>query len=235
MAENFAINARDQPLHSDPLRNFRFLVQFHPYDVSNDGDSANPQLKNMGNTSGASGYTFGFTSVSGLTVATESIPYREGGMNTTLHQVPGQSTFSPVTLSRGVHIGNRKAWRWMRRMFSVTSAPSTTNSNPAYNFRAAVDIMVLTHPSDRKNDKEKAGAKNATIGSGNDTIAVAYRLYNAWISSLAYSDLNAGDNALLVEQIVLSHEGFDMYWWEGKGGDEDKPKTPNNPSGMFIS
>jgi hypothetical protein len=37
-------------------------------------------------------------------------------------------------------------------------------------------------------------------------------VYNAWPTALAYSDLNAGDNSLLVEQMTLVHEGFDVSW-----------------------
>jgi phage tail-like protein len=35
-------------------------------------------------------------------------------------------------------------------------------------------------------------------------------VYNAWPTAVAYSDLNAGDNALLVEQMTLVHEGFNI-------------------------
>jgi phage tail-like protein len=37
-------------------------------------------------------------------------------------------------------------------------------------------------------------------------------VYNAWPTAVAYSDLNAGDNALLVEQMTLVHEGFNINW-----------------------
>ena len=214
--DSFAINMRGgNNLQSDPLRNFRFLVKFWPYWAgSGDASNSKPTI---------GGSIFGFTSVSGLTVATEAIPYREGGMNTTLHQVPGQTTFSPVTLSRGVHLGNQKAWKWMRRMFSVTASNKTSsnvNTEPTQHFRASVDVMVLNHPPNRRNDFAGNGSPdnsgNAIAGSTNDTVAVAFRMYNAWISSLAYSDLNAGDNALLVEQMVLAHEGFDMFWAKPK-------------------
>lgn len=43
--------------------------------------------------------------VSGLSITTEVIPYREGGMNTTTQKMPGQSDFSPLTLSRGLAAG----------------------------------------------------------------------------------------------------------------------------------
>ena len=155
--------------------------------------------------------------------------------NTTLHQVPGQTTFSPVTLSRGVHVGNKKAWRWMRRMFSVTASnrqAGNTNATPGVNFRASVDIMVLNHPPDRRNDLGGPEASNAIRGSSNDNVAVAFRLYNAWISSLAYSDLNAGDNAIMVEQMVLAHEGFDMYWAEPSTKPEERISV--NAAGASI-
>ena len=71
-------------LATDPVRNFRFLVEFLP-----PSGTATPTW--------AFDAKMGFTSVSGLTVATESIQYREGGYNTTVHQLPGQTSFSPVT------------------------------------------------------------------------------------------------------------------------------------------
>ncbi|WP_461098498.1 phage tail protein, partial [Staphylococcus aureus] len=48
----------------------------------------------------------GFTSITGLAINTQSIPYREGGYNTTIHQIPGMTTFSPVTFQRGTITGN---------------------------------------------------------------------------------------------------------------------------------
>jgi phage tail-like protein len=47
-----------------------------------------------------------------------------------------------------------------------------------------------------------------------------FKVYNAWPTTVAYSDLNAGDNALYVEQMTLVHEGFDLNW--GKFNDTTK-------------
>jgi phage tail-like protein len=193
-----------KPMVSDPLRNFRFLVKFLPYTWG--GSDGLARL-------GGGKAQFGFTSVSGLSVATEAIPYREGGMNTTLHQIPGQTTFSPITLSRGVHLGRSEAWYWMKRLFSVTGGENGPDARSE--FRASVEIQVLTHPVTRANDLAGSGTVgNAFAGSRNDPIAVSFKVYNAWIQSIAYSDLNAGDNAVLVEQMVLAHEGFSMAWPE---------------------
>lgn len=192
------INGRES-LNSDPTRNFRFLVSFEPY------NSEHPMKK----------VNFGFTSVAGLSMAVESIPYREGGMNTTLHQIPGQATFSPLTLTRGVHLGNDQAWRWMKRLFTAVG-PTRTSGYAAYQFRSSVTIHVLQHPVNMGNDT--GVASNDTLKmTRNDPVAMSFRAYNAWISSLAYSDLNAGDNAIAVEQMTLVHEGLDMYWEKNLG------------------
>ena len=175
-------------LQTDPIRNFRFLVDFFPHD--NDVLSVDQA-------------TFGFTSVSGLSVTTDSIPYREGGYNTTVHQIPGQTTFSPVTLQRGVLINTDQNWEWMRQLFSTVQGGSRNVKGGS--FRCDMDIRVLSHP---------IPGQGVTAGSvsDDDHVAMRFRVYNAWITSVAYSDLNAGDNAIFVEQATLVHEGFDVNW-----------------------
>ena len=169
---------------TDPLRNFKFLVKFDHVGV--DGAPV--------------GFTLGFTSVSGLSMSTNSIPYRQGGMNTTAQMIPGQTSFTPVTLQRGVLIGTRQNWDWMRQLFAVNvgSANGVGSSASTYrDFRGTVRIFVLQHP--------------VTDGSAHNA-PIRFQLNNAWPTSISYSDLNAGDNAFLVEQMVLVHEGFDVGW-----------------------
>jgi phage tail-like protein len=178
-------------LVTDPLRNFRFLVTFIPQDTKNT------------TLSGLKTATFGFTSVSGMSVATDSIPYREGGYNTTVHQIPGQTTFTPLTLQRGVILGTKQNWDWMRNLFATVGAAGS-NRTVSQNFRCDLEIAVLSHPI------PSAGSGDASTAS--DHVAMRFRVYNAWPTSVAYSDLNAGDNALFVEQMTLVHEGFDVNW-----------------------
>ena len=179
-------------LTTDPLRNFRFLVTFIPQ------DSTNPTL------TGLKSATFGFTSVSGMSVTTDTIPYREGGYNTTVHQIPGQTTFTPITLQRGVILGTNQNYEWMRNLFATVQGGGTTRTI-AQNFRCDLEIQVLSHPI------PKAGPEDATAAATDHT-AMRFHVYNAWPTAVAYSDLNAGDNALLVEQMTLVHEGFDINW-----------------------
>ena len=188
------INNRSN-LKTDPLRNFRFLVSFAPHD----GTGLATHI--------------GFTSCSGLSITTESIPYREGGYNTSVHQIPGQSAFSPITLQRGVVLGTNQNWEWMKRLYRVVNATAAGNSTGSLkDFRADVQIRVLSHPM-AGSATAPGAAENAA--SENDLVALRFKVFNAWPTALAFSDLNAGDNALLVEQMTLVHEGFDMQWGDG--------------------
>src|SRR4051794_31843075 len=54
--------------------------------------------------------TAGFAECSGLKAQTEFTPYREGGINRFAWQLPGPTTFGPITLRRGVV--DRDVWDW---------------------------------------------------------------------------------------------------------------------------
>lgn len=199
-----AINWRGKQT-TDPVRNFRFLVGFEK--TIPGGGGWNPDA------------SLGFTSVSGLAISTESIPYREGGYNTTVHQIPGQTTFSPVTFQRGVTIGSRQNWDWMKMMFQTVTGEVYNGKNDS--FRADIIIKVLNHPvpySTAAGSGYGVAASEITQ-AGDDVVVAQFRLYNAWPTSVAYSDLNAGDNALMVEQMTVVHEGMTMQW-ASKGSDD---------------
>src|SRR5213083_2192105 len=126
-------------LETDPLRNFKFLVRIH-----------HPQTPGFAD--------MGFMSVSGLNITTEVIPYREGGMNTTTQKMPGQSDFAPITLSKGLAVGDKAMLNWMRELFTVLQGTGTGPMGA--NFRATVDIKVLAHPvTALKNDAVRKRAK----------------------------------------------------------------------------
>jgi len=186
-------------LATDPVRNFRFLVSF-----SQLGD------KNK-RTWGAKFGTLGFVSLSGLTVSTEPIAYREGGYNTNVHQIPGQSNFTPITLSKGVMLGQNDNHLWMKRLFSVLT-PSAA-AGVGQDFRCNMEIQVLSHPN------PAAYAGSDSIKPVEDKLAqhtsLRFKVYNCWISSLSYSNLDAGSNTLMVEEMQIVHEGFDVKYGTG--------------------
>jgi hypothetical protein len=41
---------------------------------------------------------------------------------------------------------------------------------------------------------------------------MGFHIHNAWISTLNYSDLDAGGNNIMVETIGLVHEGLSVFF-----------------------
>lgn len=182
--------ATTRPLGSDPLRNFKFNVYInHP---------GMPQMARLG-----------FMSVTGLSATSEVIPYREGGNNTTTRKIPGQTDFGPIGLSRGMMAapigggtsGMRDQWDWMLMLFSVLDGMGKGTSTS--DFRANVDIDVLQHPI-----TQGPGSTFSTTPA----IKARFQVFNAWPMGLAYSDLDAGGNGVIIEQLTLAHEGFRILW-----------------------
>lgn len=176
---------------TDPLRVFRFRATFTP---ANAGTPFNDAITS---------FSGGFTAINGLNVQIQPITYREGGYNTTLHQIPGMASFSPVTMTRGMLYGNDSAITWMRGLFAVTSGQGlAVGSNATAGFRCNVKIELMDHP-------------NASAET--NTPRVGFYLQNAWIQSLNYSDLNAGNNELMVESMTLVHEGLSVAMLNADG------------------
>ncbi|MEV7902172.1 phage tail protein [Streptomyces anulatus] len=165
-------------LQTDPLRNFKFQVQIHLANSTLDSSKRSNQL--------------GFMSVSGLSITTDVVVYRQGGMNTTTQKMPGQSDFAPITLSRGLICGDSDIYMWLKQLFMVMQGSG--GNDGSYNFRATMDIYLLDHPVTTKNVYYKAG----------------WRIYNCWPTSIAFGDLDSGANGVELQQITLAHEGWDF-------------------------
>ncbi|MEU7147049.1 phage tail protein [Streptomyces sp. NPDC045456] len=161
---------------TDPLRSFKFHVQISgPQGLQ----GAYPKL--------------GFMAVSGLSMTTDVIAYRTGGMNVSTQKLPGQSDFSPITLSKGLCPGDQQLLDWMGQLFSVMQGVGKAYDTST-DFRATVDIMLIEHPVTKSTAKVQA----------------VWRIYNAFPTSVAFGDLDAGQNMYAVHQMTLAHEGFDF-------------------------
>lgn len=208
-------------LLTDPVRNFRFLVDFLPHDTSST-NAGRFQPKG----------SVGFVSVDGLAVATESIAYREGGYNTTYHQIPGQTAFQPISFSRGVILGTDQHQRWMKQLFAVVSGFS--QSGVGSDFRCDIDITVLSHPNPANFDKASGTSQvNTTADTQYRTgthASLKFRVYNAWINSLGYSGLSAGSNDLMVESMTVVHEGWELTWASDYGTTAPDPDYSTVPT-----
>ena len=165
-------------------------------------------LNPPGTTSTAAAPAIGFMSVSGLNVTVDVIAYREGGYNPTTQKLPGQADFSPITLSKGVAFGNTYDVDWLRQIFTAIQGTGTAASGS--DFRYTVDIQVLDFPNETTSAIVKAW----------------FRVYKAWPTSIAWSDLDAGANQLFISQLSLAHEGFDFTIATGAGSAQaNNPQT----------
>jgi len=192
---------RFSSLATDPLRSFRFIVEFT--DPAQNGETVfSSKIVSSADTrtstsAMSSGFIGGFVSVGGLNITTQAIQYREGGYNTTVHQIPGMTTFTPITLQRGVLYGNDQAITWMRGLFAAVSGDGITSgalSNKGY--RVNAKIWVMDHPNTAASNTPRMG----------------FDVKNAWITQLSYTDLNANDGAILFESINMVHEGLSVFF-----------------------
>jgi len=180
---------RFSTIATDPLRNFKFIAEF---------TAANG--KTFDDTNITPTVAGGFTSITGLGINTQSIPYREGGYNTTIHQIPGMTTFTPITFQHGTLTSNLMGINWMRGLFAAAQGEGIAITPGTNDFRVNIDIYVLDHPVQPTSDTT-------------DLVTMAkmhFKVHNAWITTLQYSDLNAGDQNILFEQMTVVHEGLSV-------------------------
>ena len=179
---------------TDPVRNFKFQVQIKP-----SGALLNHVGREIGN--------LGFAVVSGLSVTNELIAYREGGMNTHPHKMIGQSDFAPVTLSKGVFGHEASLYKWQTFLHSWSQGGQTGGSQSGANdYRADVVITVYDHPVSSGSYATPGQTNSAPTPAGLPKIG--YKLFNCWPGSYSLTDLNAGDSSIMIQQLVLNHEGF---------------------------
>jgi hypothetical protein len=184
---------------TDPIRNFKFRVSI----ITSNGDGLGKATEGLGN--------LGFAVVSGLTVNNEMVGYREGGMNTHPHKFLGQSDFAPVTLSRGVFEKQDQLYKWQQFLhaWNQASGLSTATNN---DYRCDVLVKVYDHPI--------SSGSYATPGSPSgpkENLGSArwgFKLFDCFPGSYSVSDLNAGDSGIMIQQLVLHHEGFVVAWNE---------------------
>ena len=182
---------------TDPLRSFRFRAVFEP---ANGGTAFDPRITSNATT----GFTGGFTSISGLTAGVAPIGYREGGYNTTQHMMPGLSEFSPISMSRGVLYANDQAITWLRGILAVAAGEglNVSNNDNTATFRCNIKIYVMDHPN--------------SDGTVNEP-RMGFLVRNAWLSSVAYTSLDATSNTVMMEDMVFQHEGLSVFFTDAEG------------------
>lgn len=184
---------------TDPLRNFKFRVTIQP-------------SGSLLNHVGAGIKDLGFSVVSGLSVQNELIAYREGGMNTHPHKMIGQSDYGPVTFSKGVFAHEQALYNWQTFLHSWSqgSQGQGGSTSQANDYRCDITVAVYDHPISSGGYSTPGDVNSNPTPAGQAKLG--YKLFNCWPGSYSLTDLNAGDSSILIQQLVVNHEGFRILW-----------------------
>lgn len=194
---------------TDPLRNFKFQVEIQP-------------TGSLLNHVGSDIRNLGFAVVSGLSVTNEMIMYREGGMNTHPHKMIGQSDFAPVTFSKGLFAHEKALYNWQTFLHSWSQGGVGGGSTQANNdYRADIVVSVFDHPVSSGSYATPGQTNTAPTPAGKRKLA--YKLYNCWPASFSLTDLNAGDSSIMIQQLVVNHEGFALLFASDPNGEAPLP------------
>lgn len=196
-----------RPSVTDPIRNFKFRVLIQPTTGSGLANLIGDEIPELG-----------FSVVSGLTVQNEMIAYREGGMNTHPHKMVGQSDYGPVTFTKGVFSHQKALYDWQQFMHSWAQGGLNNNGSISGNndYRCDISVMIYDHPVSSGSYAQPGSTTSNPTPAG--AIKMGYKLFNCWPASFSLGDLNAGDSSILIQQMVINHEGFSIKWSDSANG-----------------
>ena len=150
------------PQRFDPYKSFKFRVKWDGRHVA------------------------GISRVSALTRSTEVVEHREGGDPSSVRKSPGQSSYEPITLERGV-THDTEFEQWANKVWNYGSGLGQEVS--LADFRKDVTIDVYN----------EAGQ-----------LALAYNVYRCWISAyVALPELDASASAVAIQTLRLENEGWE--------------------------
>lgn len=134
-------------------------------------------------------FVAGVSKISALTRSTEVMRHRDGGDPSVIHLAPGQTSYGPITLERGVSY-DPTFEQWANKVFDLSNSQSAAGQNTSLgDFRKQLSIQVFN----------EAGQK-----------VVAFNVYNAWVSEYSgSSELDGNGNAFVMESMTIQHEGWE--------------------------
>jgi phage tail-like protein len=157
MAE-FTVN----PSRIDPYKSFKFRVRWDGRVVA------------------------GISKVSALRRTTEVVEHRDGGDQSMTHRSPGQNSYEPITLERGV-THDLEFEAWASKVWDYSGGAGAESS--LADFRK--DILIDMH--------NEAGQK-----------VISYKVYRCWVSEYeALPELDASGSSVAIQQIKLENEGWE--------------------------
>ena len=119
-----------------------------------------------------------FSECSGLEFEQETFDYKEGGLNSRLHRLPGRFKFTNVTLKKGIATDGSTLWDWVQKTVKGQIEPHTVT----------VTLYDLT------------GEKPLRT----------WTFQGAYPVKWGATALNAEQNAIAIETLVLAHQGMDF-------------------------
>ena len=154
----FSVN----PERYDPYKNFKFRIKWEGR------------------------YVAGVSKISQLRRTTEVVTHREGGDPSVVRKSPGQTSYYPIELERGV-THDLEFERW---------------ANKVWNFGSGLGSEVSL----------KDFRKDITIEMYNEAgqLVIAYHVYRCWVSEyVALPELDASGNAVAIQKITIENEGWE--------------------------
>ncbi len=155
----------------DPYRNYKFRLKW-------DGN-----------------YVAGISKVSALTRTTQVITWREGGDPTTPRKLPGQSSYEPIQLERGV-THDPVFEQWANKVWDYTN--STTDDQAGGTSNADVSLLDFRKEIILEVYNE-AGQK-----------VIAYNIHRCWPSEfISLPELDSNGNGVAIQTLRLENEGWE--------------------------
>lgn len=129
-------------------------------------------------------YVAGVSKCSALKRTVEVIKHREGAAPLTTYHMPGQTSFEPITLERGV-THDDEFEKWANTVYDTNAAGEMSLKQ----FRKEIIIELLNE---------------------NGAVAKAYKVHRCWVSEYqALPELDANANAVAIEMMKLENEGWE--------------------------
>lgn len=123
-----------------------------------------------------------FSECSGLELEQEVLEYKEGGLNSRTHKLPGRYKFANLTLKRGIATDGSALWDWIK------SNLQASNQGTVVAHEVTVTLLDLSG---------RQPLRTWTFG-------------NAYPVKWSATALTAEQNAIAIETLALAHSGMDF-------------------------
>ena len=114
-------------------------------------------------------------------------------------------------------------WDLAKRMFSVQHGGGTLEfiaQGRISQYRYTLVVRVYRPPGDQGFGIDVRSPRTY------DGAVLAFKFINCWTASVGFSGLNAQDNNILIHQMTVHHEGFDVFFGTRRSVERrDSPAT----------